>query len=476
MGKKCLKCGYERKELEVAPAYECPSCGAIYAKVEKALERKQRLAPQANTQNQARFRLKPRRLIAVAVAVGSLVIGTIAALLIYQPPEQEPALSDQVREKILRYAPPSPHQLVWQCGIARSPLSCKVMIEAGIDINSLDEYGNGALHKLTDRYSTHDTKDVQMLKLLLENGADPNLRNGDGDTPLDLLLPVFPLSRDSDINIDNLSALLKGGAHPTPTSLVGAAEEGSLEAVALLRQYGATDQEARRKGKTSALIAAADSPSIVNYLIAQGVDVNYQTNDGYSALHSAALSGEYESVLSLLNAGANVRHIYTGEGAPMSVCDTCLSGLHAMGSLALMGVAAGANTLLHEFRGDERLKTLELLEERGCAFIRYAPGTQEGRKMMAQLSLMTSAAAEPNQVNAEANRSIRSGSCLKREYFEETPHEIRWANDNAEGTACFDAVEDVRELGNHPEFDCNSAIQKKWSDAVDRASSLGCKL
>lgn len=34
MGKICLKCKYERKEVETAPDYECPSCGIIYAKYE----------------------------------------------------------------------------------------------------------------------------------------------------------------------------------------------------------------------------------------------------------------------------------------------------------------------------------------------------------------------------------------------------------------------------------------------------------
>lgn len=38
MGKKCLKCGYERKPQELAPVTECPDCGAIYAKVEAAIE------------------------------------------------------------------------------------------------------------------------------------------------------------------------------------------------------------------------------------------------------------------------------------------------------------------------------------------------------------------------------------------------------------------------------------------------------
>ena len=39
MGKKCLKCGYERQEGDIAPAYECPKCGAVYAKVEAAIQK-----------------------------------------------------------------------------------------------------------------------------------------------------------------------------------------------------------------------------------------------------------------------------------------------------------------------------------------------------------------------------------------------------------------------------------------------------
>lgn len=35
MAKKCVKCGYVRKEKEIAPEYECPQCGVIYSKAEK---------------------------------------------------------------------------------------------------------------------------------------------------------------------------------------------------------------------------------------------------------------------------------------------------------------------------------------------------------------------------------------------------------------------------------------------------------
>ena len=41
MGKKCLKCGYERQPSDIAPDYECPKCGAIYAKVEAHKQKKE---------------------------------------------------------------------------------------------------------------------------------------------------------------------------------------------------------------------------------------------------------------------------------------------------------------------------------------------------------------------------------------------------------------------------------------------------
>lgn len=40
MGKTCLKCKYERQPEDMAPDYECPKCGALYAKVEALKQKK----------------------------------------------------------------------------------------------------------------------------------------------------------------------------------------------------------------------------------------------------------------------------------------------------------------------------------------------------------------------------------------------------------------------------------------------------
>ena len=39
MARKCLKCGHERLHTDSSPNFECPNCGAIYAKVEAALKK-----------------------------------------------------------------------------------------------------------------------------------------------------------------------------------------------------------------------------------------------------------------------------------------------------------------------------------------------------------------------------------------------------------------------------------------------------
>jgi uncharacterized membrane protein/predicted RNA-binding Zn-ribbon protein involved in translation (DUF1610 family) len=40
----CLKCGYERRSQDVGSADSCPSCGAIYSKVEAALKSREEAA------------------------------------------------------------------------------------------------------------------------------------------------------------------------------------------------------------------------------------------------------------------------------------------------------------------------------------------------------------------------------------------------------------------------------------------------
>ena len=54
MSKTCPKCGYERLESDSAPDYECPKCGAIYAKVEARLAEQSDMRPSGERYPQAK--------------------------------------------------------------------------------------------------------------------------------------------------------------------------------------------------------------------------------------------------------------------------------------------------------------------------------------------------------------------------------------------------------------------------------------
>lgn len=77
MGKLCPKCGYERKVGDIAPDYECPQCGVVYAKVE-AMARREPTTPhdtiQSNTGRRPGTGLAKKEISDSQMAGGCLVI------------------------------------------------------------------------------------------------------------------------------------------------------------------------------------------------------------------------------------------------------------------------------------------------------------------------------------------------------------------------------------------------------------------
>ncbi|KAJ7108251.1 ankyrin repeat-containing domain protein [Mycena epipterygia] len=113
---------------------------------------------------------------------------------------------------------------------------------------------------------------LEMVKLLVESGADPNV---------------------------------EGGMHGT--ALRSAAYNGSVPVVQHLIEHGA-DVNTRGKQHVTALHAAASAGevSVVQLLIDKGAKVNAQSTKYGTALQAAALAGEQEVVQLLLTMGANV--------------------------------------------------------------------------------------------------------------------------------------------------------------------------
>jgi hypothetical protein len=147
---------------------------------------------------------------------------------------------------------------------------------------------------------------IDMAKGLLDQGADPNAMNENGDTSL-----VLSARRKS---LPLVKILLEKGANPNlrkngeKTPLIIAAEDGNAEMVRILLDKGADPNLRESFFGMTALMFAADrgySP-IVQTLLAKGANPNIRDNKGHTALMLVAPKGWLELTKILMNAGTDL--------------------------------------------------------------------------------------------------------------------------------------------------------------------------
>ncbi len=139
------------------------------------------------------------------------------------------------------------------------------------------------------------TGSLEVVKLLLDRGADINAKNNSGGTAL-------------------MVASGKTFFWPTETfaqtgrkALVVGSGKGHLEVVKLLLDRGA-DVNAKAKDGDTALMSAAGKghPEIVERLFNSGADINAKRTDGFTPLMVASSNGRLEILKLLLGKGADV--------------------------------------------------------------------------------------------------------------------------------------------------------------------------
>jgi ankyrin repeat protein len=194
-----------------------------------------------------------------------------------------------------------------------------LMLERGADPNVADVAGMAALYAAVDMNTlpfmhnrppskpTGNLSAVDLIKLLLAHGADPNAA---------LRTPV--LQKHHDAGDRNL------GEGSTP--LMRAAKAGDATVMRLLLAAGANPRTAQKNGTTALMIAggvgrgnagsygrmsgsAEEAIEAVTVLVDAGMDINAANADGLTALHGAA--GRVDDVNALiqflLDRGANLR-------------------------------------------------------------------------------------------------------------------------------------------------------------------------
>ncbi len=126
----------------------------------------------------------------------------------------------------------------------------KLLLDDGADPDTKDVAGWSPLH--------YARNNADLTKLLLEEGANPNIRTRDGDTPLHLVagkggtaVAQLLLSRGADVNAKNSygftplsiaeSSDKDGWGQPMKTPLTDQVKTAKEEIAELLREHGATE-------------------------------------------------------------------------------------------------------------------------------------------------------------------------------------------------------------------------------------------
>jgi uncharacterized protein len=228
-------------------------------------------------------------------------------------------------------------------GIDRQQLDIiRLLLQRGADINSRNNdgetplmYANLALMPPNDVTSKQAQYELTMLQILLLAGADVNAKDKGGVTAL-----MFAASKGCT---DIMDILLRHGAKINDSCFYGgsalslAAREEHLDAVRFLLNHGADVNVADGTGKTALMVAPSPSNlKIINLLLERGALVDLQNKKGQTVLMEVAEGGDFDAVKLLLKHHANttLRNAQGKTAADLAVQDEQFDVAHLLKHLA----------------------------------------------------------------------------------------------------------------------------------------------
>ena len=184
----------------------------------------------------------------------------------------------------------------------------KLLLGAGAraSVNARDSQGKTALMYVKRQLYNDASADI--IRSLVAAGADVNAIDDDGETPL-------MLSLSHDFYYGNPMVLLEEGARASinkkdkhgRTALMFAAQSGDMRMTQMLLDVGASINARDNKGQTALTYAALGYPTrsdVIPFLLAAGLRVDDENDDGQTPLMLAAQRRVAEPISQLLKAGA----------------------------------------------------------------------------------------------------------------------------------------------------------------------------
>ena len=247
----------------------------------------------------------------------------------------------------------------------QNPFTLMVIEKKYFNINFIYEDGKTLLRQELMTLYAYDRPDTIYI-YLLENGADPNIKDDNGERVLELLVKGVGINWErvenvlkyvddmKDYKTDILYRSFEKGNNiwkecveknidiNTPDSkgkspLYLASEWGNLEAVKLLVEHGANVDAVNKEQKTPLMVACEKNRAeIVSYLISKKANLNKYDDHGWTPLFYSM--GKTDIMKMLLDAGANP-NAKNKENYKTPVAVKCIDYLNAdcLDSLQLLG-------------------------------------------------------------------------------------------------------------------------------------------
>ena len=195
----------------------------------------------------------------------------------------------------------------------------KVLLHNGIDVNKKDRY-----YGRTAIYGVSFIGDIKIVRLLIKNGASPNIQNNDGRTSLhsatlrmnnlELVKELVAIGADITIK-DNRGAtaleyakMYNFSHYITFYEKVNTVVDATIndDKDAILKLFGNENEWDREILERVALKRAIedDNINLANDILANKGNINKVSKDGYTLLHFAVLSNNEKLVRYLLKNGA----------------------------------------------------------------------------------------------------------------------------------------------------------------------------
>ena len=235
----------------------------------------------------------------------------------------------------------------------RDSMVASLLLDYGPDIHSSDNWGRTPLYS-----ALHTSKPVAAtIELLLSHGADIEARDEHGLSPL-----LFYLSTNQNPEIEIVALLLEQGAkvnsidddHQTPLHHAAAnAESGT---VSLLLSHGSDINSKNNSGVTPLHYAAGSTsdPTVIQLLFDHGAHINVEDDNGTTPLHFAARQNRVSAIAAtLLDHGARIDTKNRWGRTPLNMAVSQLANPEIVGLL----LRKGADITNVDVWGDSPLHT-----------------------------------------------------------------------------------------------------------------------